>query len=356
MPEPQWGSMYRYRREFFEYMHAHPTFASAAPASLISTLASFPFDSIKSRLQVKDYPSAWKCARAVVREEGVKGLFRGASIPLITITFVRTCSFSIYTGTKAWLSARFGPNAPDQLWRIGLYGAVGGMTSGTLISCGSAPFELVKVQRQLEYLIATQKQKAAGVQAITFKPQSGFRAALDIYRQHGGVRGFYLGFPLHLCRDTLGSALYFGLYDSLRSIGNRLEAQDHAMRLPSPVLSFMIGSSAGMLSWLLVYPVDLLKTQIQRDALAGAPRRDVSSVFTTIVTAKGASAPSRYSVAGIPVNYISRLYRGLGISALRSFISHGLNWMIIETILGHLRETQKKETNSAAILDYLDFQ
>lgn len=27
-----------------------------------------------------------------------------------------------------------------------------------------------------------------------------------------------------------------------------------------------------------------------------------------------------------------RLYRGLGVSALRSFISHGLTWLLIETI------------------------
>ncbi|WFC93727.1 hypothetical protein MBRA1_000349 [Malassezia brasiliensis] len=350
MPEQRRESPYaRQVHRLYEYLHG--------PASLVSTLASFPFDSIKSRLQVKDYPSAWACARAVVREEGVRGLFRGASIPLITITFVRTSSFSIYTGTKNWLDAHVVPNDGSKLWRTGLYGALGGMTSGTVISCGSAPFELVKVQRQLEFLIAAQRQKARGEPSAPFKPQSGFRAALDIYRTHGGVRGFYLGFPLHLCRDTLGSALYFSIYDTLRAVGNQLEARKQTLGVPSPVLSFLIGSSAGMLSWLLVYPVDLLKTQIQRDALAGAPRLNAVRVFKKLVHTQPTVVPSRFMIAGVPLTNIARLYRGLGISAVRSFLSHGITWMLIETISAHLQETKRSSPPVPdVLLDYLDYQ
>lgn len=291
-----------------------------------------------------------------MREEGVRGLFRGASIPLITITFVRTSSFSIYTGTKAWLDAHWGKNTKGELWRTALYGGLGGMTSGTVISCGSAPFELVKVQRQLEFLIASQRQKAAGQSNAVFKPQSGFRAALDIYRTHGGLRGFYLGFPLHLSRDTLGSALYFGIYDTLRAVANQLEARKQTMGLPGPVVSFLIGSSAGMLSWLLVYPVDLLKTQIQRDALAGAPRTSASLVFKKLVAVPEHGTTSRFAIGGVPLSHIARLYRGLGISAVRSFISHGITWMMIETISKHLKEVQQTKSFAAVLLDYLEYQ
>lgn len=60
---------------------------------------------------------------------------------------------------------------------------------------GSAPFELVKVQRQLEYLTAVQKGLVAQMGG-KYKSRSGFKAALDIYRYHGGLKGFYIGFPL----------------------------------------------------------------------------------------------------------------------------------------------------------------
>ena len=53
---------------------------------------------------MKHYTSAWACTRDVLRAEGIQGLFRGVTFPLITITFVRTLSFSVYTHTKELLA------------------------------------------------------------------------------------------------------------------------------------------------------------------------------------------------------------------------------------------------------------
>ena len=213
-----------------ELLWEHRTIVTAGTASLLSTIASFPFDSVKSRLQVQHYPrpAIWNCARAVMREEGIGGFFRGVTIPLITITFVRTSSFSIYYGTKERLHKAGYFDDPSKLWHTALSGAAGGATSGILISCGSAPFELVKVQRQLEYLISVQKAakaRASSPAAQTspaaavaekrpaphtrYKAQSGFQAASAIWKTHGGMKGFYIGFPLHIMRDTLGTSAYF---------------------------------------------------------------------------------------------------------------------------------------------------
>lgn len=324
------------RRVLHRYLAAHPTLLTAGPASLVSTIASFPFDSIKSRLQVKHYPSVFSCARAVLREEGVRGFFRGVTIPLVTITFVRTSSFSIYSGTKAWLERHVAPNPDRRLGRTAAYGALGGITSGMLISCGSAPFELVKVQRQLEFLINMQRREEAQRHgrpdlAAKVRSQTGFQAAREIMRVHGGVRGFYLGFPLHMARDMLGSSFYFGLYDTIRVIADRYESR---LGLPSAVVSFLLGSTAGITSWLVVYPVDLIKTKVQRDALAGELSRSAVHVFRSLLSA----APDQSAVRGVPLRRFLRLYRGLGISAVRSFISHGITWMMIETLSRHRQE------------------
>ncbi len=259
------------KEETDDFLLAHRTVVTAGTASLCSTVASFPFDSVKSRLQVRDYPSIWACAKSVVREEGFRGFFRGVTIPLITISFVRTSSFSIYYNTKDALHRKNIFNDSSKLIDTALSGAAGGATSGVIISCGSAPFELVKVQRQLEYLIAVQKglvKKATpgGTGGRTFVPQSGFQAASNIYKNFGGMKGFYLGFPLHMTRDTLGTALYFGFYDSIRKLVSRHSTSDSSTSLslwgiPGPVVSFLSGSSAGILSWLIVYPVDLIKTR-----------------------------------------------------------------------------------------------
>ncbi len=323
------------KEEVDDFLLTNRTVVTAGTASLVSTAASFPFDSVKSRLQVRDYPSIWACAKAVVREEGFRGFFRGVTIPLITISFVRTSSFSIYYNTKAYLH-RQGIFDSPRLLHTALSGAAGGATSGIIISCGSAPFELVKVQRQLEYLIAVQKglvKKApqGGSGGRTFVPQSGFQAAANIYRNFGGIKGFYMGFPLHMARDTFGTALYFGFYDTIRSLVSRHSktepgrASPSLYGIPGPVVSFLSGSSAGILSWLIVYPVDLIKTKVQRDALAGTPRQYTGwQVFLHMIKERPPIPHAQGRGVLKTDTFLARflrLYRGLGVSALRSFIS-----------------------------------
>lgn len=327
------------KEETDEFLLANRTVVTAGTASLVSTAASFPFDSVKSRLQVRDYPSIWACAKSVVREEGVRGFFRGVTIPLVTISFVRTSSFSIYYNTKKRLHRNNVFSDSSRLLHTALSGAAGGATSGVIISCGSAPFELVKVQRQLEYLIAVQKglvkkSTSGGAGGRTFVPQSGFQAAANIYRNFGGIKGFYLGFPLHMARDTFGTALYFGFYDSIRKLVSRHSTTDgisgpSLYGIPGPVVSFLSGSSAGILSWLIVYPVDLIKTKVQRDALAGNPRQFTGwQVFLHMIKERppiqqhpGVRGQGMLPKTDTVLARFLRLYRGLGVSALRSFIS-----------------------------------
>jgi hypothetical protein len=137
-----------------------------------------------------------------VREEGIGGLWRGFPLPLITISIVRTISFTIYTSTKRILnsdpstsssapllsssssrrglslrqedeSLQPGVQAYGRMRREGGSGSGGGSTpwvdvglgvfkqsnardvamtsllaggaSGAVVCVGSAPFELVKV-------------------------------------------------------------------------------------------------------------------------------------------------------------------------------------------------------------------
>lgn len=305
-------------------------------------------------MQVKNYPNALKCAQAVMREEGIQGFFRGVTIPLITITFVRTVSFSMYSTTRKWMERKFG-SREDHLARTALYGMIGGIASGTVISCFSAPFELVKVERQLEYLIATQRHQMSGSTGpLVFQPRSGSQAARDIFRTHGGMRGFYLGLRLHMLRDMSGTACYFGLYDSIRLIGDRMERNNMFMGTPAPVVSFLIGSMSGILSWFFIYPIDLIKTQVQRDALAGAQRQSAMKVFKRLLQ-RGDAKETDFNLRRVPLSRFLQLYRGLGISAVRSFISHGLMWTTIEAITQRVEsEARNHELDSS--YDFLDFQ
>lgn len=55
----------------------------------------------------------------------------------------------------------------------------------------------------------------------------------------------------------------------------------HASLIP-----FVCGSLAGVSSWALIYPLDVVKTKIQQRALAGAPSRTVRETFHRLIRGK----------------------------------------------------------------------
>lgn len=173
-------------------------------------------------------------------------------------------------------------------------------------------------------LIGTQNSSPTGSGTNSppakFKARSGFQAAADIARNHGGIKGFYIGFPLHLTRDTLGTALYFGSYDTIRALVNRHSSSNGSLfGVPGPVVSFLSGSTAGIASWLIVYPVDLLKTNVQQRTLSNHPRQLTGyQLFMHLLRERPPPDNTKRDTA---VKRFLRLYRGLGVSALRSFIS-----------------------------------
>lgn len=109
----------------------------------------------------------------------------------------------------------------------------------------------------------------------------------------------------------------------------------HASLIP-----FVCGSLAGVSSWALIYPLDVVKTKIQQRALAGTPPKSVFETFHRLVRGK------QLTLACFVVHFVSlgpdpanprpmlaglaRIYRGLGVSALRSVTTHGLLWTFFD--------------------------
>ncbi|GBE82100.1 hypothetical protein SCP_0404800 [Sparassis crispa] len=301
----------------------------AISASYISTFVGYPLDSIKSRLQtIRTHISIPTLALQVYREEGVIGFYRGLWIPLITISFVRAASFTIYTSTKEYFREHHLLNS-NNIFNVASAGGVGGALSGSLISFGSAPFELVKVRRQLEYSIAASK----GTRIL--KAPSTVDAVRDILRNNG-VRGLYLGFRLHFIRDTTGTALYFFEYDGFRHLMGRdaLSGEQGPtpawMPIPSSLVPFMCGSLAGVTSWAMIYPLDVVKTKVQQRALAGERKRGAFETLYRLIRGPDPTAPRPFLLG------VARLYRGLGVSALRSVTTHGLLWTIFDLTAGYI--------------------
>lgn len=85
-----------------------------------------------------------------------------------------------------------------------------------------------------------------------------------------------------------------------------------------PMTHFMSGGFCGIMSWLIVFPVDAIKTNLQKDIMMSKPRYN-GFMDCAISLAKK--------------NGIKGLYRGLNVTLLRAFPIHSLNFLVYEQVL-----------------------
>jgi len=141
----------------------------------------------------------------------------GISMPLLTITLVRTTSFSIYEASKRFYGkilyhplykkpvhphTQFHPfyvTTPPYEGFFNLNAEVAflaGATSGGFITVLSCPFEFTKLATQIELLLRRKRNIQSNV-PISNEPKTPLQMAKDIYFGRG-FRGLYSGFSYHL--------------------------------------------------------------------------------------------------------------------------------------------------------------
>jgi len=203
-------------------------FLPGAAYSVSLITAGYPFDTIKTRLQLRVHESMWAGARETWRQEGCTAFYRGALMPLCTLMVKRPFEFAVFEE----LNHRF----KGKSYAPWLGGCVAGATSA-FIGC---PFSVVRVQ----------------MQATTRNVYGSFvHAASEIWRQRG-AGGFYQGITASLYKDIPFAAMYLGTYGNLREA------------LPKTRwTSAIAGASASLITWTLLQPLDTIKTLSQAAVL-----------------------------------------------------------------------------------------
>ena len=137
----------------------------------------------------------------------VKYLYRGVQFPLLSNGIISSICFSldhnIYNYTRAY-------NISDNHY---LSGAITGLTTSIII----CPIELYKIRMQK-------------LQAIRF------------------FKNPFIGLRITIMRELLASSSYFGFYNYL---------------IDNNTTIFMAGGISGCASWVVSYPMDVIKTRIQ---------------------------------------------------------------------------------------------
>lgn len=173
--------------------------------------------------------SVSKCTKALLKGGSLKNAYRGVGAPLGGIAAINAIVFGSYGNT-----IRSMPN-PESLISHGIAGGV----AGFLQSFICAPVELVKTRQQL-------------AKPGKMIPNGAWSGARYVIRTNG-FRGLFRGFGLTVLRDSPGFTMYFMSYEAMTR-GN----QD-AVRV------FMAGGLAGAVSWVVSYPIDVIKSRLQGD-------------------------------------------------------------------------------------------
>lgn len=143
-------------------------------------------------------------------------------------------------------------------------------------------------------------------------PTQCIRAIYDT----NGIRGCYRGLSLHILREFPSSAAYFAVYELGRRRINPRGSQDPGRE---KVACFVSGGLAGVCSWTMIMPIDVVKSTFQAsyshqsvlDCVRKIYRlRGVRSFFTGTLTS---------AIRAFPVNAVTFLVYEEGLLALNRF-------------------------------------
>lgn len=200
-------------------------------------IVGHPFDTIKVHLQTQDarnpvYRGTLHCFKSLVAKNGIMGLYKGISSPLTGVAAINAIVFGVYGNVQRRSTD------PESLRSHFFAGAAAGFAQSILCS----PMELVKTRVQL---------MGSG---------SPFQCLKNIYRSEG-VRGVFKGYGLTVMREIPAFSSYFVTYELLTKTDSDVPV--------STVRMLLAGGLAGTASWVITYPVDVIKSRLQSDGMAG---------------------------------------------------------------------------------------
>jgi solute carrier family 25 carnitine/acylcarnitine transporter 20/29 len=228
----------------------------------------------------------------ILKKEGLPGLYRGVSAPMIAVAPIWAVSFwGFDTGDKL-VRAAFGLASGTRLDILQL--CIAGGFSALPTALVMVPCERIKC------ILQTQSNK-----------YKGFRdCASQIYQQKG-LAGLYRGTALTLMRDIPGNMVYFGVYELAKQ---RMG--------PGPAGALVAGALAGISFWPVVLPMDCLKSRYQ--AAPDGTYKNIGEVYTQLMKDDGVSGMFRgmgpAMIRAAPANSVSFLGAEITKSALSKFI------------------------------------
>lgn len=220
---------------------------------LVQTITGHPFDVIKINQQTnKENIKILDSIRSVYNKENkISSFYKGISSPLFFLSYSVMLQFIGFNLYKRYVCRNKYNNDLTKLTVKDLMFA--GTFSGFFASIINCPMDYLKIRVQ---------NKCNIIEKSTSTPYKLFKS---IFLSEG-IFGIYNGFSISLFYEMLGNTFYFGVYESLIYRENKLYNSSR-----NDIASFKImifGALAGMNTWLICYPFDVIKSRIQSNDLS----------------------------------------------------------------------------------------
>ncbi|KXJ91090.1 mitochondrial carrier domain-containing protein [Microdochium bolleyi] len=269
-------------------------FVAGVFSGIAKLTVGHPFDTIKVRLQTTDstrFSGPLQCVAQTIRNEGVRGLYKGATPPLVGWMFMDSIMMGSLTVYRRLLAEHvFLPPSPGGVVagilpaaitehppssrhphqqqqpapppppsssssptaHLPAYGhGIAGILAGSTVSFIAAPVEHVKARLQIQYSANKADRLYSG-------PVDCLR---KIYTHHG-VRGVYTG----LTATLLFRSFFFFWWSSYDVLSRYLSRNTS---LSTPAINFWAGGLSAQVFWITSYPSDVVKQRIMTDPLGG---------------------------------------------------------------------------------------
>ena len=222
-------------------------------AAVSKTLAA-PIELIKLRLQNMDamlksgalqqpYTGIVNCAGRVVKEEGVKALWKGNGTNVLRYFPTQALNFSF----KDYFKRLFGRNKERDgyfVWFLGNLASGGAAGSLSLFFVYSLDYARTRLSNDLK------SAKKGG--------EKKYKGLIDVYSQTlktDGIQGLYRGFVISCVGIVIYRGLYFGIFDSVKPILPK-DVKDNLM------VNFLLGWGVTVGAGLASYPIDTIRRRM----------------------------------------------------------------------------------------------
>ncbi|XP_030648908.1 solute carrier family 25 member 15b [Chanos chanos] len=255
-----------------------------------------PLDTAKVKMQT--FPSLYRgfvdCFVSTYRQVGLRGLYQGTTPALMANIAENSVLFMSYGFCQETVRVLAGlqSGAPLSDMQKACAGSVASVFS-SLVLC---PTELVKCRLQAMHEMAASGKIASSQKTVW--------SVVKTVMHKEGPAGFFQGLTTTIAREVPGYFCFFGAYEFCRSLfAQHMHCSKDDIGVVPIVLS---GGVGGACLWLMVYPMDCVKSRIQVMSMTGRQ----AGFFKTLLTISRTEG-------------VRALYSGLTPTMIRTFPANG---------------------------------